>query len=274
MLATDLIMSLTQAGFDVSGFDLPEVDITDRHAVQRAIDDAKPDLVIHTAAMTAVDACEDAVETAMTVNRDGAGNVAAAAAVIGAPIIHISTDYVFNGRGTRPYLEDDTIDPLGVYGRTKAEGEAAVAAANPAYIICRTSWLYGINGKNFVSTILRMAGERDELTIVNDQVGCPTFTGHLSNALAVVSRALLDTSENIRPSLHGIYHTVNSEQCSWHEFAQTILQAAGITHAEGTGLPDHSRSPPLNWYECFPISRPRGPLTRYSTLRKSGKYSA
>ncbi|MFZ5874882.1 MAG: dTDP-4-dehydrorhamnose reductase [Nitrospirota bacterium] len=193
-----------------------EADITHAGIVDR-ITASRPDVVIHGAAYTDVDGAETHPARAYAVNADGSRLVAQAAAQAGARLIAISTDYVYDGAKTAPYREDDPTAPLGVYGASKLAGERDTLAVKPDAVILRTAWLYG-EGKNFVRTILRLAAERDELRIVSDQVGSPTWAEDLARAI----RALLD----VRAA--GVYHAVNSGSCSWHEFAVTILKLSGL----------------------------------------------
>ena len=165
------------AGADAVGFSRAELDVTDFDAVQAAI--GPGDLVINCAAWTDVDGAEDQAEAAMRVNRDGAANVARSAG----RVVHVSTDYVFDGAKREPWVESDPVGPLQEYGRSKLAGEQAVAEANPDHLIVRSSWLFGAGGANFVATMLRLGDERDELRVVDDQLGCPTFTGHLAEGL-------------------------------------------------------------------------------------------
>jgi dTDP-4-dehydrorhamnose reductase len=153
------------------------------------------------------------------VNASGAGNVAEAAQRVGARIVHVSTDYVFDGSKREPWVESDPVGPLGVYGDTKLAGEQLVAAANPAHAIVRTSWLFGTGGRNFVDTMLALGAQRDEVSVVTDQVGCPTWTGHLAGALVELAE---------RPEETGILHIAGAGQCSWNEFALEIFERAGI----------------------------------------------
>jgi dTDP-4-dehydrorhamnose reductase len=192
-----------------------DADITQAAIVDRIVV-SRPDVVIHAAAYTDVDGAEANPDRAYAVNADGSRRVAQAAAKAGARVIAISTDYVYDGAKTTPYREDDPLAPLGVYGASKLAGERETLKAKPDAVILRTAWLYG-EGKNFVRTILRLAAERDELRIVNDQVGSPTWAEDLARSI----RALLD----VRAA--GIYHAVNSGSCSWHEFAMTILRSVG-----------------------------------------------
>jgi dTDP-4-dehydrorhamnose reductase len=188
----------------------------------------RPDVVVNAAAYTAVDKAEAEADVAMAVNCEGARNVARAAASEGAPVIHISTDYVFNGEGQSPYQPDAKTDPIGVYGKTKLAGEAAIQDENPNHVIIRTSWLFSHRGSNFVRTMLRLGAERDELRVVEDQVGRPTSATDLASALLVVAQAI---AEN--PALTGVYHFANAGETSWFGFAQEIFEQAkslGETH--------------------------------------------
>jgi dTDP-4-dehydrorhamnose reductase len=197
-----------------------ELDITDREALAAALCRARPDLVINCAAYTNVDLAERSIETASAVNGDGAGNVARAAAAAGAWTIHVSSDYVFDGTKREPYLESDPVAPASAYGRSKLAGELAVAvAARDSHTIVRSSWLFGAGGPCFPATIRRLAAERDELSVVDDQRGCPTFTGHLAQALLTLAAR--------RPL--GIVHVAGSGDCTWFEFAQEIVARSGLT---------------------------------------------
>jgi dTDP-4-dehydrorhamnose reductase len=199
-----------------------ELDITDTRAVDAAVRSARPGVVINCAAWTDVDGAEGHVEAAHRVNGAGAGNVARAAASAGAWMIHVSSDYVFDGAKTEPYLESDPVAPKSVYGASKLEGERAVAGAAPdRHTIVRSSWLFGTGGPCFPATIMRLAAEREQLTVVADQIGCPTFTAHLAGGLLQLTSGAGD------PPL-GILHVAGSGQCSWYEFADQIVASAGI----------------------------------------------
>jgi dTDP-4-dehydrorhamnose reductase len=220
MLGTDVCSAAAAAGLDVVAYDHAGLDVTDAHAVEAAIQRARPEAVVNCAAWTDVDGAEAAPEAAHGANCTGAANLARAAAAVNAWTIHVSTDYVFDGTNSAPYVESDPVQPLSVYGRTKLEGERAVASAAPdAHTIVRSSWLFGTAGGCFPKTILRLAAERDELPVVDDQVGCPTFTAHLSQALVE-----LISSE----PLPGVVHVAAASQCSWFEFALEIVAAAGL----------------------------------------------
>jgi dTDP-4-dehydrorhamnose reductase len=194
--------------------------VTDAAAVDSAVGHARPGAVVNCAAWTDVDGAESSLDAALAANRDGAGNLARAAAKNGAWTVHVSSDYVFDGTGSEPYLESDPVNPLSAYGRSKLEGELAVAAAAPdSHTIVRSSWLFGTDGRCFPKTILRLASEREELTVVDDQVGCPTFTGHLAMALVELV---------VGERLEGVVHAAGGGQCSWFEFATQIVESAGL----------------------------------------------
>jgi dTDP-4-dehydrorhamnose reductase len=214
MLGQDLMQLLTG---DIRGVDIGEIDITSLESVKRVLLTLKPEVVINAAAYTDVDGCESNRELAMRVNGEGVGNLARIAADIGARLVQISTDYIFDGGKGSPYLEDDTANPLNVYGESKFAGELNARLA-PDSLIVRTQWLYGMHGKNFVETMLRLSGERTELSVVDDQTGSPTWTVDLSMAI----RALLEKG------CSGIYHAANAGYSSWNEFARAIFSEAGI----------------------------------------------
>ena len=219
MLGQDLVGASVGAGHVLAALPRAELDITDPDAVESAVRAARPDVVFNCAAYTNVDGCETNVETALAVNGEGAGNVARAGAGAGAWIVHVSSDYVFDGAKREPYAESDAPAPLSQYGRSKLAGERAVAQAAPnGHTIVRSSWLFGAHGPCFPSTILRLAGERDQLSVVDDQVGCPTFTAHLAGALLALGAE--------RPV--GVVHVAAAGQCSWYEFAEAIVEAAGV----------------------------------------------
>jgi dTDP-4-dehydrorhamnose reductase len=222
MLGQDLLAAAQAAGHEAVAFPRADLDITDAAAVSRVLADARPDVVINSAAWTNVDGAETDEAGALAVNGTGAGNVAGAAATCGAWTLHVSSDYVFDGSKRSPYLESDPVAPLSAYGRTKLAGEAAVAAHAPGrHTIVRSSWLFGTEGPCFPATIVRLAAERDELKVVDDQIGCPTFTGHLAQALVELA-----VSED-RPA--GIVHIAANGSCSWFQFAREIVTRAGVT---------------------------------------------
>jgi dTDP-4-dehydrorhamnose reductase len=209
------------AGHQVAALDLAELDITDARAVHDALVKHDAEAVINAAAYTAVDKAEQEPELAFAVNRDGPANLASSCADLGIPLLHISTDYVFDGNQTAPYREDDPVAPLGVYGLSKWAGEEAVRLTLPKHIVLRVSWVFGVHGHNFVKTILRLAGEREELRVVADQRGCPTFAGDIAEVLL----ALVDRSGD---APWGTYHYCGTPATTWHGFAQAIVKSACI----------------------------------------------
>ena len=218
MLGHDVQRACEAAGHEPVALTRSSLDITDPAAVAAAVAAAAPDVVVNCAAWTDVDGAESASDEALAVNGTGAGHVAAAAHAAGAWTIHVSSDYVFDGAKSEPYLESDPVAPVSSYGRSKLAGERAVAAVAPdRHTVVRSSWLFGAHGKCFPKTILRLADERDELTVVADQVGCPTFTGHLAAALVELAEAPRE----------GILHMAAAGSCSWCEFAAAIVAAAG-----------------------------------------------
>ena len=222
MLGQDLVAASRSAGHDAVTLPRAELDITNASAVADALRVARADVVFNCAAWTDVDGAERDEDAALTVNGAGAGNVARAAAATGAWTIHFSSDYVFDGTKRVPYVESDRVGPLSAYGRSKLAGELAVASAAPErHTIVRSSWLFGTGGPCFPATILRLAADRDELKVVDDQVGCPTFTGDL--AAAVVELGV----RAVRPV--GLLHVAGGGSCSWLEFAREIVDGAGVT---------------------------------------------
>jgi dTDP-4-dehydrorhamnose reductase len=218
MLGQDVRVAALAAGNEPISLARAQLDVADADAVLQAVTDARPDAVISCAAWTAVDAAEQHEQQATAVNGAGAGHVARAAASVGAWTIHVSSDYVFDGSKRSPYLESDPTGPLSAYGRSKLAGELAVASGAPhAHTIVRSSWLFGAGGPCFPKTMLQLAADRDELNVVDDQIGCPTFTGHLAPALVWLaeSRSL------------GVLHVAAAEQCSWYEFAVATISAGG-----------------------------------------------
>ncbi|WP_105180719.1 dTDP-4-dehydrorhamnose reductase [Pseudoalteromonas sp. T1lg21] len=196
-----------------------ELDITCKASVQKMVDSLKPDVIVNCAAYTAVDKAESEPEQAHAVNCQGPENLAYAAAMLDIPLIHVSTDYVFDGNATEPYLPTDSTSPQGIYGVTKLAGEQAIKAVTSKHIIIRTAWVFSEYGNNFVKTMLRLASERDELGIVADQHGCPTYAGDLA-ALIVVIVTRIESSD-FRD--YGLYHFCGDKAVSWYEFAESIF---------------------------------------------------
>lgn len=235
MLGRDVVLAAEAAGHAVTALDRTALDVTDARATVRTVADAAPATVVNCAAFTNVDGAEAQRDEAMLVNAGGAGNVAAAAAAVGASVLYISSDYVFDGTKTSPYVESDPTGPASAYGASKLAGETETAGANPRNHIVRSSWLFGPGGRNFVATMLRLGAERDEVTVVRDQIGSPTYTPHL--AAGVVE--LLEAGE----AAFGIHHMAAAGECSWYDFAMAIFDRAGLdchvapTTTEAFGAP-------------------------------------
>lgn len=220
-LGYDVVNELTKRGHTAIGVDIDEMDITDKHSVQIVIEKTKPDAVIHCAAWTAVDLAEDENKIALVraVNTDGTRNIAEICKKLNCKMMYISTDYVFNGQGTEPWKPDcKYYEPLNVYGQTKLGGELAVANLLEKYFIVRIAWVFGVNGNNFIKTMLNVGKKYDELTVVNDQIGTPTYTYDLA-------RLLVDMIETEK---YGYYHATNEGgYISWYDFACEIFKQAG-----------------------------------------------
>jgi dTDP-4-dehydrorhamnose reductase len=219
MLGHEVVAAGERLGHDVTAWDLPECDLTDADATLAALRRLEPRAVVNCAAYTNVDGAEADEAAAMRVIGDAAGNLAQACAAVGARLVHVSTDYVFDGSKREPWIESDATSPLGAYGRTKLHGEDLVRAGLPDHAIVRTAWLFGPHGPNFVSTMLRLAAERDEVQVVTDQVGSPTFAGHLAPAL-------VDMAERTDT---GIFHAAGAGSCSWYELTLDAYDAAGVS---------------------------------------------
>lgn len=220
MLGQDLCPVLERNGLDVIRTNTNILDVTDFNQVEKVIGNHNPDFVIHCAAYTNVDKAEEDSETAFLINKTGTENIAKTCSEKDITLIYISTDYVFNGESTKPYLPEDKRNPLGVYGQSKAEGEIAVEKYCKKYYITRTSWLYGHKGKNFVETMINLAEKMPELKVVDDQIGCPTWTVDLSNAIV----SLINEEKP-----YGIYHFCGGGYTSWHSFAALALKLLGIS---------------------------------------------
>lgn len=217
-LGYDVVNELEKRGMEAVGVDIEEMDITDSTSVNKVIRAAAPDAVIHCAAYTAVDAAEDNEALCRKVNAEGTQNIANVCKDLDIKMIYISTDYVFDGQGTRPWEPDDERHPLNVYGQTKYEGELAVQNTLDKYYIVRIAWVFGVNGKNFIKTMLKLAETHSRLTVVNDQFGSPTYTYDLAKLLV----------DMVQTDKYGIYHATNEGICTWYEFACEIFKQAGI----------------------------------------------
>jgi len=251
MLGGDL-QPLLSARHEVIGRNSHDLDITDPVQTEKEIHLLQPDVVINAAAFTDVDGCESQRERAFSVNAEGAGHVARSCRSAGARLIHLSTDYVFDGTSPVPYTEESSPHPLNVYGESKLQGERSIQETGGNHLILRTAWLYGRQGKNFVDTILRLASRQEELRVVDDQRGSPTFTRDLSRAMA----QLLDKD------VRGILHVTNSGSCSWFEFTKKILATKRIPGREIRVVPISSRE--LN----RPARRPSNSVLECSRFQK------
>lgn len=237
-LGYDVMNELASRGIEGVGVDVEEMDITDAAACQNVITEAKPDAVIHCAAYTAVDAAEDNLELCRKVNAEGTRNIAKVCKALDIKMMYISTDYVFNGGGERPWEPDDHREPLNVYGLTKYEGEIGVEQNVSKYFIVRIAWVFGVNGKNFIKTMLRLGKEKGAVSVVDDQIGSPTYTYDLA-------RLLVDM---IQTDKYGRYHATNEGLCSWYEFACEIFRQAGmdevkVTPVDSSGFPAKAKRP-------------------------------
>lgn len=236
-LGYDVVNELESRGHETVGVDIEEMDITDAASVDTVIKGAKVDAVIHCAAYTAVDAAEDQEDLCRKVNALGTEHIAKVCKELDIKMIYISTDYVFDGEGERPWEPDDARDPLNVYGQTKYEGELAVQNNLDKYFIVRIAWVFGVNGKNFIKTMLNLGKTHDSLTVVCDQVGSPTYTFDLAVLLA----------DMVETEKYGIYHATNEGLCSWYEFACEIFKQAGmnvaVTPVDSSAYPAKAKRP-------------------------------
>lgn len=217
MLGQDVVRAAKSAHHDVVALDRAALDVTHAEAVTSALTDARPDAVFNCAAWTDVDGAEDAQDQALLLNGQGARNVAAAAAAVGASVVLPSTDYVFDGTADRPYVESEATNPQSSYGRSKLAGEHETAAANPRHFVVRTSWLFGLGGRNFVETMLLLA-DTGQVVVVRDQVGSPTYTGHLAEGLLRLAAT----------DAYGLHHMSAAGHVSWYDFAVAIFEEAGV----------------------------------------------
>ena len=229
MLGSELMeaFSSDSSRYETVGFDLPEIDITLKESCQGAIDSLRPDVVINAAAFTRVDDCETQRGLAMSVNGDGAGNLAAASASAGARFVHYGTDYIFDGLKAEGYREDDAPSPASVYGKSKLLGEEMVRRNSPEHLIIRVSWLFGANGANFIRTITGAARKGNPLRVVNDQRGCPTYAKDVAG----------QTVKMIETSCRGTYHVTNGGDCTWYDLAVKAVEWANIPNVSITPIP-------------------------------------
>ncbi|MFD2703133.1 dTDP-4-dehydrorhamnose reductase [Paenibacillus shunpengii] len=255
-LGREVVLALTNAGQNVLGCNRDELDITDEVICDRKIQDYRPDVVIHCAAFTAVDKAEEEADLAYKVNCIGTRNIAIAAESVGAKLVYISTDYVFDGLSSNTYVEYDSTNPKSVYGKTKLAGEVVVQNFSTKHFIVRTSWVYGLYGSNFVKTMLQLGQNKPEVKVVNDQTGSPTYTLDLANFII----------ELILTNKFGIYHASNSGKCTWYEFTQEIF-----SEAKKLGFPINANLIPCTT-EDFPrpAPRPKNSVMEHMAIRANG----
>lgn len=244
MLGHDLLKVFAK-GYEVIGVDKEEVDITRQSATLKIIKEIAPQVVINAAGYTDVDGCEKKMRKAFAVNGEGARNLAKGCREIGAKLVYVSTDYIFDGAKKTPYRESDTPNPLNIYGESKLMGERYVEDLLDDFLIVRTQWLYGQHGRNFVETILALARERAQIEVVHDQKGSPTYTADLSKAIAAL----------VRKNLKGAFHVSNKGSCSWYDFALEIVRLAGVTGVEivpvsSTDLNRPAKRPLYSVFSC------------------------
>lgn len=236
-LGHDVVKECEKRGITAIGVDIEEMDITDVAACEKVIKEAKVDAVIHCAAYTAVDAAEDNIELCRKINAEGTENIVKVCRELNIKMMYFSTDYVFNGKGDRPWKTDDERSPLNVYGQTKYEGELAVENSLEKYFILRIAWVFGVNGKNFIKTMLRLGKEKGAVSVVNDQIGSPTYTADL----AVLAVDMIQTDK------YGTYHATNEGLCSWYEFACQIFNEANmdvkVTPVSSDAFPAKAKRP-------------------------------
>ena len=263
-VARALVEAGPTLGIDVAAVGRPELDLALAETVLPALSAARPDIVVNAAAYTAVDQAETEPERANAVNATGAGAVAVAARAFGLPVIHLSTDYVFDGEKAAPYTEEDPTAPASVYGRSKLAGEKAVTAASPDHVILRTAWVYSSSGKNFVRTMLALAANRNEVRVVADQRGCPTYAPDIAVAVLAVARNLLNSPGDSR--LRGIFHLAGSGETTWAEFAEAIFDSGAakgghrpaVIPIRSVDYPTPARRPKNSRLDCAKLARVHG----------------
>jgi dTDP-4-dehydrorhamnose reductase len=255
-------------GISVSPLIHADLDITNNKAVHSKVASVNPKVVINAAAYTAVDRAETDKDAAFAVNRDGAGHLAGVCAVREIPLIHLSTDYVFNGKKKTPYVEEDATNPLGVYGESKLAGECAVRALLARHVIVRTSWVYGVHGHNFVKTMLRLGRERNQIRVVDDQIGSPTFAGDLADALLALSLRL--RTDSVPGEAFGTFHCAGAGAVTWCDFARRIFEIAApalgkqpeVEAIATTDYPTPAARPANSVLDCGKLSAVHGIMLR------------
>lgn len=263
-LAKSLIEAAAGSGVRLAAFGRPQIDVTIEESIAQRVREIGPDVVINAAAYTAVDKAESDVEAAFAVNAMGAGNVARVAARAGLPVIHISTDYVFDGRKDGVYLETDATGPLNVYGRSKLAGELVVAASNTRHLIVRTSWVHSPFGNNFVKTMLRLAETRHRISVVDDQHGSPSYSLHLADAILDMGRQVLERGEP--EDRWGLYHMCGAGETTWCGLAREVFavwgahggRCASVDPIPTSSYPTPARRPANSRFSCGRLQRAFG----------------
>lgn len=253
-----------EKGLDLAALDRSQLDITDRTSVAEVVGQLAPDLIVNTAAYTAVDRAETDRQAAFAVNRDGARNLAEAAQKHGSVLIHFSTDYVFDGSHQHGYVEQDDVGPVSVYGESKEAGETAIRAATDRHMILRTSWVYGVHGANFVRTMLKLAQERGQISVVDDQRGCPTYTADLAEVVLRLAERIL--TEQLQQDGYGTFHCAGQGEVTWHGFADKIFELAGerfckkpeLIAIPASEFPTPARRPANSALDCSKLARVHG----------------
>jgi len=259
-LGTKLKLLLPSWGF-VRAVTQDQLDLRDLVRLRTLIDDTRPDLIVNAAAYTAVDVAETDAGSAQQVNAEAPRIMAEAARRLGTLLVHYSTDYVFDGTARDPYTEESPVNPLGVYGRTKLEGERAITASGADAVILRTAWLYSNRGRNFLNTMLRLAAERDELRVVNDQVGSPTYADVVAEATLKLLDGMYDRDGRVRTDRCGLYHAACGGTTSWWGFASRIVELAGmasrvrVTPIPTAEYPTPARRPAYSVLSCGKLER-------------------
>lgn len=253
---------------DVAAFGRHELDLSNPALVRRAIRDVRPDIIVNAAAYTAVDQAEKEESQARALNVDAPALMAEEARRIGATLVHYSTDYVFDGSRNHPYAETDQPNPLNVYGKTKFAGEEAIRSAGVPHLILRTAWVYGTRGRNFLLTILRLATEREELRVVNDQLGAPTWCREIAKGTVAVLVQLIQQGQDDISKLGGTYHMTAAGRTSWFEFAEAILERASRTPQSSAWFAAATGGHPLAVRRLTPIT-----TAEYKTLARRPAYS-
>jgi dTDP-4-dehydrorhamnose reductase len=265
LLGRAIISAKAPSGLNVVGLRRAEADITDAAAVERIVAQVRPTVIVNAAGYAAVDRAESEPDLAFAVNADGAGNLAAAGREVGASLVHLSTDYVFDGADRSPYREDHPVAPVNAYGQSKAAGERAVREATDRHVIVRTAWLYGRHGRSFVSTMLKLAADHDDVNVVDDQRGTPTSAADLSDAILAIAARLAAGGAG-----YGTFHVTNAGETTWHGLAKRVfaelsrrgLKAPRLNPIPTSAYPTQARRPAYSVLDCTRIGSAYGIVPR------------